>query len=198
MAPASHEITRLLKAWSAGDKIALDRLMPLVYDDLHRLAERRMNREREGHTLQATALVHEAYVRLVDSDQATYNDRAHFFAVCAGLMRHILVDAARSRQAHKRGGGLIVELDEAMGAVAEPVVDLIALNDALDGLTALDPRKSQVVEMRIFGGLTVRETADVLRISADTVTRDMQFATAWLRRELSSKLPPGREGGHDA
>jgi RNA polymerase sigma-70 factor, ECF subfamily len=192
MAPASHEITRLLKAWSAGDKIALDRLMPLVYDDLHRLAERRMNREREGHTLQATALVHEAYVRLVDSGQATCNDRSHFFAVCAGLMRHILVDAARSRQAHKRGSGLIVELDEAMGAEAEPAVDLIALNDALDGLTALDARKSQVVQMRIFGGLTVRETADVLHISADTVTRDMHFATAWLRREL------GREDGHDA
>lgn len=192
MAPASHEITRLLKAWSAGDKIALDRLMPLVYDDLHRLAERRMNREREGHTLQATALVHEAYVRLVDSDGATYNDRAHFFAVCAGLMRHILVDAARSRQAQKRGAGLIVELDEAMGAQAESAVDLIALNDALDGLTALDARKSQVVEMRIFGGLTVRETADVLHISTDTVTRDMQFATAWLRREL------GREAGHDS
>ena len=193
MTPESHEITGLLKAWSAGDRDALDRLIPLVYEDLHRVAGRRMAAEREGETLQATALVHEAYLRLIDSEQANWKDRAHFFAVCARLMRNILVDAARSRRALKRGADLtIVELDEAMGAKAGPAVDLIALDDALDALTAFDMRKSQVMEMRIFSGLSVQETADVLQISTDTVTRDMNFATAWLRREL------GQVDGHGA
>ena len=184
------EITRFLKAWRAGDKSALDQLMPLVYVDLHRIAQRHMASERDGQTLQATALVHEAYARLVDSKQATLKDRAHFFALCARLMRQILVDAARSRRALKRQANLVaVELDEAMGAVAGPAVDLIALDHALHALTAFDSRKSQVLEMRIFGGLSTRETADLLQISTDTVTRDVQFAIAWLRREL------GREDG---
>jgi RNA polymerase sigma factor (TIGR02999 family) len=176
-----HEITQLLKDWSAGDKIALNKLMPIVYEDLHRLAQRRMALERDDHTLQTTALVHEAYMRLVDSKQATWKDRAHFFAVCARLMRQILVDAARSRRALKRGADVrVVELDSAMTASAEPAVDLIALDDTLNALTAFDARKGQVVEMRIFGGLSVEET----------VTRDMHMATAWLRRELV------REGGN--
>jgi RNA polymerase sigma factor (TIGR02999 family) len=193
MAPSPHEITQLLQAWSQGDQSALDALMPLVYDDLHRLARRHMAGEREEHTLQTTALVHEAYVRLVDSKQATLKDRAHFFAVCARMMRHILVDAARSRRALKRGADLtVVELDEALAAPAEPAVDLIALDHALSALTAFDARKSQVVEMRIFGGLSAGETAEVLKISTDTVTRDMHLATAWLRREL------GRAGPHGA
>lgn len=190
MAPSPHEITQLLHAWSNGEQSALDQLMPLVYDDLHRLAQRHMAGERDDHTLQTTALVNEAYVRLVDSKQATWKDRAHFFAVCARLMRHILVDAARSRRALKRGADLtVVELDEAIAAPAEPGVDLITLDLALDALAAFDTRKSQVVELRIFGGLGAEETATVLKISTDTVTRDMHLATAWLRREL------GREGG---
>ncbi len=191
MAPTPDEITQLLQAWSAGDKTALDKLMPLVYDDLRRLARRHMAGEREGHTLQATALANEAYMRLVDSKKASFKDRAHFFAVCARLMRQILVDAARSRRALKRGADVrIVELDEAMAASAGPAVDLIALDDALNALSAFDQRKGQVLEMRIFGGLSVEETAGVLQISSDTVTRDMQMATVWLRRELS------REGSH--
>ena len=142
--------------------------------------------------LQATALVNEAYMRLVDSRKANWKDRAHFFAVCARLMRQILVDAARSRRAAKRGADVrVVELDEAMAASAGPGVDLIALDDALNALTAFDERKGQVVEMRIFGGLSVEETAGVLQISSDTVTRDMHLATAWLRRELGSE---GRHG----
>ena len=167
--------------------------MPLVYPDLHRLARRHMAGERDDHTLQTTALVNEAYMRLVDSKQATVKDRGHFFAICARLMRQILVDAARSRRALKRGADFrVVELDEAMAAMAAPAVDLIALDDALNALTAFDARKGQVVEMCIFGGLSAQETASVLQISTDTVTRDMHLATAWLRREL------GREGRHGA
>ena len=193
MAPSPHEITTLLQAWGAGDKGALDKLMPLVYRDLHRLARRHMAGERDDHTLQTTALVNEAYMRLVDCKQATLKDRGHFFAICARLMRQILVDAARSRRALKRGADFrVVELDDAMAAMAAPAVDLIALDDALNALTAFDARKGQVVEMRIFGGLSAQETASVLQISTDTVTRDMHLATAWLRREL------GREGRHGA
>jgi RNA polymerase sigma-70 factor, ECF subfamily len=193
MASPPQEITRLLKAWSAGDESALDELMPLVYNDLHRVAHRHIAGEREDNTLQTTALVHEAYLRLVDSKQATWKDRAHFFAVCARLMRHILVDAARSRRALKRGADVrVVELDEVMAAPAKPPVDLIALDDALNSLSAFDARKSQVVEMRIFGGLSAKETAGALQISTDTVTRDMHLAMAWLRREL------GREASHGA
>ena len=193
MAPSTHEITQLLHAWSNGEQSALDQLIPLVYDDLHRLAQRHMAGERDDHTLQTTALVNEAYVRLVDSKQSTWKDRAHFFAVCARLMRHILVDAARSRRALKRGADVaVIELDEAIAVPAEPGVDLLALDQALDALAAFDGRKSQVVELRIFGGLKVEETAEVLKISTDTVTRDMHLATAWLRREL------GREDRHGA
>jgi RNA polymerase sigma-70 factor (ECF subfamily) len=193
MGPTPHPITELLKAWSAGDKDALDELMPLVYDDLRRVARGRMALESEGQSLQATALVHEVYLRLVDSKQITLKDRAHFFAVCARLMRQILVDAARSRRALKRGADLrLVELDEAMTAPAGPAVDLVALDDALNALIALDERKGQVLEMRVFGGLSAEETACVLQISTDTVTRDMHLATAWLRREM------GRESRHGA
>jgi RNA polymerase sigma-70 factor (ECF subfamily) len=193
MAPPPHEVTELLRAWSAGDKGALNELMPLVYEDLRRLARRHMASERQGRTLQTTALVHEAYVRLVDSRKADWKDRAHFFAVCARVMRQILVDAARARHALKRGANVrVVELDEAMAASAEPATDLIALDDALNALTVFDARKGQVVELRIFGGLSAEETAAVLRISTDTVTRDMHLATAWLRREM------GREDRHGA
>lgn len=191
MAPAPHEITELLRAWSAGDKSALDKLMPLVYEDLRRVARKHMALEREGHSLQATALVHETYVRLVDSSQATLKDRAHFFAVCARLMRQILVDSARSRGAIKRGGEVtVVGLSESAVGTAAPAVDLIDLDQALNALNAFDARKSSIVEMRVFGGLSAEETAVVLNISTDTVSRDMHLAIGWLRREM------GRSGLH--
>lgn len=178
-------ITQLLRAWSEGEQSALDQLVPMIYDDLHRLARRHISGERGDNSLQATALVNEAYLRLVDARQASWKDRNHFFALCAKLMRRILVDAARARHALKRGAGLtVLELDEALVAAEEPAVDPVALDRALDGLAAFDPRKAQVVELRVFGGLKVNETAEVLRISTDTVARDMNLATAWLRREL--------------
>jgi RNA polymerase sigma-70 factor, ECF subfamily len=192
MAASPHEITQLLHAWSNGEQSALDRLVPLVYDDLHRLARRRMAGERSDHTLQTTALVNEAYMRLTDAKQTDWKDRAHFFAVCAQVMRRILVDAARSRQALKRGADLtVMELDEAIAKAAEPAVDPIAMDMALDALAVFDPRKARVIELRIFGGLKVEEAAEVLKISTDTVTRDMHLATAWLRRELGREAPCG-------
>jgi RNA polymerase sigma factor (TIGR02999 family) len=185
MAESPHEITQLLRAWSDGEQGALDRLLPIVYDDLRRLARRHMARERQQSMLQATALVNEAYVRLVDARQATWTDRAHFFAVCAKLMRNILVDAARTRRALKRGADVtIVELDEALAVAPNASVGPIELDLALERLSGFDPRKAQVIELRIFGGLKVEETAEVLKISTDTVTRDMHLATAWLKREL--------------
>ena len=172
MTPSLHEVTQLLKTCGSGDKGALNKLMPLVYEDLRRIATRHMGNRREGHTLQTTALVHEAYLRRIDSKQVSWNDRAHFFAIGARQMRLILVDAARSRRALKRGGDVrVVELDEAMSAPATPLLDLIAQDEALNALTAFDARKGQVVEMRIIGGLSVEETAGVLRVSMDTITR---------------------------
>jgi RNA polymerase sigma factor (TIGR02999 family) len=185
MTESPHEITQLLRAWSAGEQGALDRLLPIVYEDLRRLARRHMAGERQQSMMQATALVNEAYVRLVDARQATWTDRAHFFAVCAKVMRNILVDAARTRRALKRGADVtIVELDEALAMAPNASVGPIELDLALEKLSAFDPRKAQVVELRIFGGLKVEETAEVLKISTDTVTRDMHLATAWLKREL--------------
>jgi RNA polymerase sigma factor (TIGR02999 family) len=158
----------------------------LVYDQLHRLAERYMAQERPGHTLQTTALVNEAYLRLVDSTQANWQNRAQFFAVCAQLMRRILVDWARARQALKRGGDVRpLDLEEALVVAEGGGPDLVALDDALKALAAVDPRKSQVVELRFFGGLGVEETAGVLKVSVETVTRDWRLAKRWLRRELS-------------
>ncbi|HZC22091.1 MAG TPA: sigma-70 family RNA polymerase sigma factor [Candidatus Binatia bacterium] len=187
---SSHDVTRLLKAWSAGDEDALEKLTPLVQQQLHHIARRYMAGERSGHTLQATALVNEAYLRLVDCGQVNWQDRAHFFAVSANLMRRILIDFARSRGYLKRGGAVVhVALDEAPSLCDEPDVNLVALDDALKALAAVDERKSKVVELRFFGGLSVEETAEVLRISSDTVLRDWQFAKLWLLRELS------REGG---
>jgi len=182
---AGHEITQLLKAWSEGEPTALEKLVPLVYQELQRMARRYMAQERPGHTLQTTALVHEAYVRLVDSAQTSFESRAEFFAVCAQVMRHILVDWARSRQALKRGGRVApLELDEALAVGEVPGRDLVALDDALKALTAQDPRKGQVVELRFFGGLSVEETATVLKVSPETVMRDWKLAKSWLRREL--------------
>jgi len=184
--PSTHEVTQLLKAWTAGDKQALDRLTPLVYQQLHRVAQRCMAGERSGHTLQTTALVNEVYLRLVDCEQINWQDRAHFFAVSAQLMRRILIDFARSRGYQKRGGGAIhMSLDETPSVCNEPDTNLVALDDALKALAVVDGRKSRVVELRFFGGLSVEETAEVLKVSTETVVRDWRLAKVWLVRELS-------------
>ena len=183
-AAPSEPVTDLLLAWGRGDDSALDRLIPLVRVELHRLARRHMRRERTGHTLQTTALVNEAYLRLVDLGRVRWQDRAHFFAMSARLMRRILVDHARSRQFVKRGGGArTIPFDEALVSV-ERNVDLVELDDALRRLADLDPRKGQVVEMRFFAGLSVEETATALGVSPVTVMRDWRVARAWLFREL--------------
>jgi RNA polymerase sigma-70 factor, ECF subfamily len=186
MQPASNQITELLQLWNQGDQGAIDKLVPLVYRELHRLAQRYLSDERPGHTLQTTALVNEAYIRLVDSSHANWEGRTHFFGVCAQVMRRILVDSARSRQALKRGGGVsALDLDEALAVAKQPGTDLVAIDEALQSLAAFDPRKSQVVEMRFFGGLSVKEAAEVLKVSPETVRRDWKLAKSWLRRELS-------------
>jgi len=192
MKSSGHQVTQLLKAWSEGEPTALEKIIPLVYRELHVMARRYMAHERPGHTLQPTALVHEAFVRLVDTAQASFENRAHFFAVCAQVMRRVLVDWARSRQAQKRGGEVRpLELDEALVVGEEPGRDLVALNDALKVLSAQDARKGQVVELRFFGGLSVEETATVLKVSPETVKRDWKFAKSWLRRELNREMPSG-------
>jgi len=186
-----HQVTQLLQAWSNGQQDALDRLVPMVYGELHRLASSYMARERPDHILQTTALVNEAYLRLVDTTQANWRDRAHFFAACSQVMRRILVDWARNRQSLKRGAGVRpLELEEAVAAGVAGL-DMVALDDALTALAALDPRKGQVVEMRFFGGLSVEETAAVLKTSPETVMRDWKFAKSWLRRELVKEAPLG-------
>jgi len=183
--PGPAEITRLLVDWRGGDEAALEQLIPLVHDELRRLARRHMAHERVGHTLQATALVNEAFVRLIDVRQVKWQDRAHFFAMSSRLMRRILVDFARSKGYQKRGGGAQkVSFDEGLVVTREPGQDLVALDDALDALAAFDGRKAQVVEMRFFGGLSVEETAEALNVSVDTVMRDWKLAKAWLLREL--------------
>ena len=186
MTPTSHEITQLLLAWSDGDKQALDRLVPLVYDELCRLAQNYMRRERAGQTLQTTALIHEAYLRLIDADQVQWRNRAHFFGIAARLMRQILVARARERGCQKRGGGAErVSLDEAMVIDERLDEDLVALDEALGELSQFDARMAQVVEMRFFGGLTEEEIAAALDVSTKTVRRDWRLARSWLRRKLS-------------
>jgi RNA polymerase sigma-70 factor (ECF subfamily) len=177
--------TALLLAWNQGDPDALEALLPLVYEELRQLAGRYMKGERSGHTLQATALVNEVYVRLIDLQRVRWQNRAHFFAMAARLMRRILVEAARSRDSQKRGGGApVISLDEALVLPTEPGSDLVALDEALTALAAVDSRKSQVVEMRFFGGLSLDETAEALHVSRDTVKRDWKMAKLWLLREL--------------
>jgi RNA polymerase sigma-70 factor (ECF subfamily) len=181
----SQDVTDLLKAWRNGDERALSRLTPLVYEELHRLAAAYMRREKAGHTLQTSALVNEAYIKLVGSSRVRWQNRAHFFAVAAQLMRRILVDFARSRQYHKRGGDWQqVSLDERLGFGAKLDSDLVALDAALQGLAKLDPRKARVIELRFFGGLSLEETSEALQVSTDTVGRDWRAAKAWLAREL--------------
>jgi RNA polymerase sigma factor (TIGR02999 family) len=184
-AQGTNDPTALLRAWSQGDQGAFDRLVPLIHDELHRIARRHMRLERAGHTLQATALVNEAYLRLIDVKQMQWQNRAHFLAMAARVMRRILVDSARARRFQKRGGGAHVEpLDTDRIVAGQPGRDLVALDDALTALASMDPRKSQVVEMRFFGGLTADETAEALRVSAETVRRDWRLAKAWLLSEL--------------
>jgi len=185
MGANANPVTELLELWSQGDQLALEQLVPLVYGELHRLAQRYMADERPGHTLQATALVNEAYVRLAGSAHTNWESRTQFFGVCAQVMRRILVDWARARQAGKRGGNIaILELEDALAATAQPGSDLVAIDDALKALAEIDPRKSRVIELRFFGGLSVEETAAVLKVSVETVHRDWRLARSWLRREL--------------
>jgi RNA polymerase sigma-70 factor, ECF subfamily len=183
---ATHEVTRLLQAWRAGNDGALEQLVPLVYDELHRLARRYMAAEQSGHTLQTTALVHEVYLRLVDTKSIDWQNRAHFYAICARLMRRILVDFARSRNYQKREGKFAhIQLEEAATVSSVVGAELLAVDEALKQLAAVDTRKSDVVEMRFFGGLTVEEIAATLQVSPETVMRDWKLAKAWLLRELS-------------
>ena len=184
-APSSQPLTQLLLAWRQGDQAALEQLVPLVYQELRRLARRYMAGQRPGHTLQASALVNEAYMRLIDCQLVNWKDRAHFFAVSAQMMRRVLVEFARSRQYQKRGGGAQkVSFDEALVVSPERGPDLVALDVALQACAASYPRQSQVVELRFFGGLSVEETAQVLQVSSITVMRDWQLAKSWLAREL--------------
>jgi len=185
MAP-DGDVTRLLQAWRRGDKSALDALLPLVHEELRRLAKRHMRNERPDHTLQASGLVNEAYLRLIEERGVDWRDRAHFFGVAAHLMRFILVDYARRRAMAKRGGGAVpVTLDEQIVRADDPAFGLMAVDQALDKLAAMDERQSRVAELKLFAGLTLEETAEVLAVSTATVTRDWRLAKAWLQRELA-------------
>jgi RNA polymerase sigma factor (TIGR02999 family) len=189
---SSGEVSQLLQAWNDGDENALEKLMPLVYKELHRMARFYMARESPGHTLQTTALVNEAYVRLVDAEHTSFQNRIHFLAVCAQAMRRILGDWGRSRRALKRGGKIpLLRLDEALDGADTPGLDFADLDEALKALAKVDPRKSQVVELRFFGGLNLEETAEVLKVSSDTVLRDWKMAKNWLRCELSGESLDG-------
>ena len=189
-ASSPDNVTRLLLCWGNGDKAALDELLPLVYDELRRLAHHHMRGERPGNTLQTTALVNEAYLRLVDQRSVRWQNRAHFFGIASQMMRRILVDHARSRHYAKRGGGALqVSLDEAMLVSPERAADVVAVDEALTALARFDQRKSQVVEMRFFGGLSIEETAEALAVSPGTVMRDWTLAKAWLHREINKGDP---------
>jgi RNA polymerase sigma-70 factor (ECF subfamily) len=188
-APSKAGVTQLLKAWSEGDDVALEQLTPVVEKELHRIAHRCMARERPGHILQSAALVNEVYLRLVDIQAVSWQDRAHFFAMCARLMRRILTDYARSRNYQKRGGGTVhLSLDEGLLVTSEKEADIMALDEALTQFALLYHRQSQVVELRFFGGLEVEEVAEALKISAVTVKRDWKFAKAWLLRAISGEV----------
>ncbi|MBA3961300.1 MAG: sigma-70 family RNA polymerase sigma factor [Chthoniobacterales bacterium] len=194
--PPREEVTRILGDWGDGDHDAPRRLMPLVYEELRRIARRYLERERIGHTLQATALVHEAYLQLVDQKTATWQNRAHFFGIAAQTMRRILVDYARSRGAEKRGGNQEkLSFDEALDFSDERTVDLVALDDALKDLASFDQRQSDIVEMRFFGGLTNEEIGEFLHISPRTIKREWRLARAWLRREIVGEGAANAAGG---
>jgi RNA polymerase sigma factor (TIGR02999 family) len=192
--PPRPDVTGLLLAWNDGDDAALQQLIPIVHDELHRIAAACMAGEQAGHTLQATALVNEAYLRLIGTRRVNWQNRAHFLAMAARLMRRILVDFARSKQYQKRGGGAThVTLVDDIVLSTEPGRDLVALDEALETLAKVDERKSRVIELRFFGGLTVEETASVVNVSPETVMRDWQFAKVWLQREMRDS----HDGGHD-
>jgi RNA polymerase sigma factor (TIGR02999 family) len=192
LAPSAHDVTQLLLAWSDGDESALAQLVPLVQAELHRLAQHYLRQERPGHILQTTALVNEAYMRLIDWEHVRWQNRAHFFGVSARLMRRILVDEARRCQFVKRGGkALKVSLGEAAAVAQDRGADVVALDEALKSLAELDARKSDIVELRFFGGLSVEETAEVLKVSPRTVLREWSLAQAWLYRELSQEVGSG-------
>ena len=183
--PSPKEITQLLVDWSGGDRAALNELMPLVYDELRRLAHHYMSRERPGHTIQTTALVNEAYLRLVDQKNVSWQNRAHFFGIAAQLMRRILIDYARKHRSAKRGGEVrLVSLDEAAVMTEERAAELTALDEALNNLASFDPQQSRIVELRFFGGLTIEETAEVMKLSVDMVKREWSTARGWLYREM--------------
>jgi RNA polymerase sigma-70 factor, ECF subfamily len=189
---SAHEITRLLQAWGDGDERALDQLMPLVYEELRQAAHRHMAREAPGHTLQTTALVNEVYLRLAGVRRGLWQDRTQFFALCAKLMRRVLTDFGRSRRTLKRGGQIQhIAFDEALIVSREPLADVVALHEALERLEKLDSRKSQTVELRFFGGLSVKETAEVLKVSPETVLREWRLAKDWLLCELSNEAHNG-------
>lgn len=191
MNPQPQEVTQLLVAWSNGDRVARDQLMSVVYPELHRLAHHYMKRESPGHTLQTSALVNEAFLRLVDQRDVQWRNRAHFFGIAAQMMRRILVDYARNRHYAKRGGGkLPLSLDEALIISDERSAEVVDLDETLERLAELDLRKSQIVELRFFGGLSIEETAEVLAVSPGTVMRDWTLAKAWLRREMSTRAAP--------
>jgi RNA polymerase sigma factor (TIGR02999 family) len=188
--PGAHDVTALLQAWGHGDEAALERLTPIVYDELRRLARAHLRRERAAHTLQATALVNEAYMRLVEVSGVDWQDRTHFFSISSRIMRRVLIDAARSRVAKRRGAGVEraaaseVDLDRLPARGSDRAAELVALDDALDALAKMDARRARVIELRFFGGLSVEETAEVLNVSTQTVMRDWKLARAWLMREL--------------
>jgi len=185
---ANQEITRLLQGWNDGDEQALEKLTPVLYRELHRMAHRYMRQERPGHTLQTTALINEAYIRLIGWKNVRWQNRAHFFGVSAQLMRKILVDSARSRNYAKRGAGArVVSLDEAPAVSRDRAQDILALDRALERLAEVDPRKSQIVELRFFGGLTLEEAAEVMNVSSRTIRRDWDLAKAWLSRAMSEE-----------
>jgi RNA polymerase sigma-70 factor (ECF subfamily) len=194
--PEPQRLTQLLVAWSDGDQKALDELFPLVYDELRQLARRHMRRERRGHTLRTTALVNDAYLRLVDQRQVRWQNRAHFFAIAAQMMRRILVDHARAKHYEKRGGGAVhVPLEEAAVLAEGKAAEILALDEALRALAALDARRARVVELRYFAGLSNEEIAEVLKVSTNTVTRDWNMARAWLYHELNGTGGGPADGG---
>ena len=188
MSEKNEDITQILQQWSDGDANAVERLFPFVYDELRRLARNYLAKERAGHTLQPTALVHEAYLRLINQDRTTWQSRVHFYAVAANMMRRILVNHARDRRAQKRGGDFqIVSLNENLDAAGENTLDVVRLDEALQNLEKFDERKSRVVELRFFGGLTEKEISTILEVSEKTVRRDWTMAKMWLQRELSKE-----------
>ena len=187
--PSPQEVTQLLADWGKGDRSALDKLLPLVHSELRRIAQRQMSQERPGHTLQATALVNEAYLKLAGQQGFDWQNRAHFFAVCAQVMRHILIDHARAHARDKRGGGAVkVSLDDALVVAEDQASHFIALDEALRGLESLDPQKGKIVELRYFGGLSVDEAAEVMNLSPRTVRREWQRAKAWLYRMMTEGI----------